>query len=43
VFGYKSADFRRDFGAKTGPVKHAVMADARLEMVLAKRLGKAGA
>jgi hypothetical protein len=43
VFRYEIADFRRDFGAKTRPVEHAVMADAALEMVLAQGVGKISA
>src|SRR3990170_4960504 len=43
VCRYESADFRRDFGPKTGPVEHAIMADAGLEMVGAQGVGKVGA
>ena len=38
VGGYEIADFRRYFGAKTGTVEHAIMADAGLKMVRARGL-----
>src|SRR4030042_3893681 len=43
VGGYEIADFRRYFGAKTGSVEHAIMADAGLQMVRAEAGGKVGA
>ena len=43
VCRYESADFRRYFGPKTGAVEYAIMAHARLKVMLVHGIGKIAA